>query len=289
MGKITENKQFKKHTINHNIRVILLTLISVVVLSKVLLLFTEERNLFHPDKETSLSPLHIGVEYEDLYFQTEDNETINGWLIPAKGAKITILFCQGNSGNLSDQLRRVKFFHDAGVNLFIFDYRGFGNSSGKPNEIGLYKDARGAYDFLITRKGIEKTKIAVYGKSLGAPIAADLCLHRKLAALILEASFPSLKTYVSDMCTFLPTEWLVSEKFDTLSKVQKIHIPKLFLHGMDDEIIPFPEGRLLYNKAALPKEFVSYPGSHDDDMFVTSDAYRDRLNKFFIDNNITAQ
>ena len=113
-----------------------------------------------------------------------------------------------------------------------------------------------------------------------------MCVHRKLAALILESSFASLKTYVGDIGGFLPTEWLVSEKFDAISRVKRINIPKLFVHGMDDEVVIFAEGREIFNKAIPPKEFISYDGTNDDNLFTTSHAYRDDLNKFFTDNSL---
>jgi fermentation-respiration switch protein FrsA (DUF1100 family) len=187
---------------------------------------------------------------------------------------------------MSSNLVNIAFFNRMGMNVFVFDYRGYGNSTGFPSEQGLYKDVRAAYDFLITRSDIDKDKIVAYGKSLGAPIAADLCLNRKVAALILEGSFPSLRTYVSDLGGFLPLQWLVSEKFNTIARVKWIHIPKLIVHGMDDDVIPFPEGRYLFNEAALPKEFLPYDGGHDDDIFVTSETFRRRLNNFLEKHNV---
>ena len=275
-----------KNCKKNNLKVVLLTLTVVIAILKISILAIEKRNLYQPDKEIDLTPQSIGFTYEDVYFKTEDGQRINGWFIPAKDAKITILYCPGRGGNLSDRLQKIKFFHVSGFNSLAFDYRGFGNSSGKPSEQGLYKDARAAYDFLMSRNDIAKDKIVVYGKSLGGPVAANLCLHRKLAALILEGSFPSLKEYVGDLGGFLPTEWLVSEKFDAISRVKMIKIPKLFVQGMDDEIIDFSEGRLLFNKAASPKEFVTFDGHHDDNLFTVSDAYKDKLNKFLFNNHI---
>ena len=271
----------------HNLKVVILTLILVVLVTKAVIFISEEKNLYIPDKKVTLTPANIELNYEDFYFKTEDEQSLNGWFVPAKGAIVTVLFCAGRSGNLSDTLPHIKLFNRMGLNVFAFDYRGYGNSSGSPGEQGLYKDVRAAYDCLITRKDIDKDKIVVYGKSLGAPVAADLCLTRKVAALILEGGFPSLRTYVSDMGGFLPTEWLVSEKFDTISRVKKIHIPKLIVHGMDDDVVPFSEGRFIFNEAALPKEFLPYDGGHDDDIYVTSNTYKNKLNKFFQHYNIS--
>lgn len=285
-----ENSSARKKTngqLRNMIKVVLLTLLAVIVTVKILVLFGEERNLYIPGDTITLTPKNIGLSYEDLYIKTEDGESLNAWFVPAKDAEITLLYFTGRAGNLSDTVSLIKIFNSMGINVFSFDYRGYGNSSGKPNEKGLYKDGRAAFDYLLTRKDINKDKIVAYGKSLGGPVAADLCLRRKLAGLILEGSLASLRTYVGDMGGFLPTELLVSEKFNTIAKVQKIHIPKLIVHGMDDDVIPFAEGRLIFNKAGLPKEFLPYDGGHDDEVFITSESYKNRLNKFFLDNNLS--
>lgn len=272
--------------IKDNLKVVIITLLALIIVFKFLILFSEEKNLFQPDKGVDLTPKSIGIEYDDVYFNTKDGQLLNGWFVPAKEAKITIIFCSGRGGNLSDRLQKVKFFYDIGLNALFFDYRGYGISSGKPSEAGLYKDAQAAYDYLLTRTDIDKTKVVAYGKSLGGPVASDLCLHRKLAALILEGPLPSLKTYVGEMGGFLPTEWLVSEKFDTISRVKKIKIPKLFVQGMDDEVISFSEGRLVFNAAINPKEFVPFDGHHDENLFTVSDTFRDRLFEFFSEHHI---
>ncbi len=277
----------ERRRLKYNIKIIFFTLLYVVVFAKALILFTEEKNLYLPDKVITSTPRNAGVNYESLYFRTDDRQSLNGWFVPAKDAGITILYCRGRGGNLSDNLPQVKFFHEMGVNFFVFDYRGYGNSSGRPSEKGLYKDAQAAYDYLMTRKDVDKNKMVAYGKSLGGPVAANLCLTRKLAALIVEGSFPSLRTYVGDVGGLLPIRWLVSEKFDAISKMRKIHIPKLIVHGMDDEVITFPEGRLLFNEAALPKEFLPFDGTHDDSLFVTSAVYKNKLNEFFLKYHIS--
>jgi fermentation-respiration switch protein FrsA (DUF1100 family) len=271
----------KKKRIN-KLKAVFFVLLAGIIIFEIVVYIIEEKNLYMPRKEVILIPQSIKIKYEGVYFKTEDGESLNGWFIPAGNAKITVLYCGGRSGNMSDDLDNVKFFREMGFNLFVFDYRGFGNSSGKPSEQGLYKDARAAYDFLVTRKDIDRRKIVGYGKSLGVPVVADLCLHRKLCALILEGSFPSLKAHVQGIGGPLPLQWFVSEKFDAISRLKKVTIPKLFVHGMDDQIINFAEGRLLFNEAAPPKEFIPFDGDHDNNLFATSDAYKDKINEFLL-------
>jgi fermentation-respiration switch protein FrsA (DUF1100 family) len=121
----------------------------------------------------------------------------------------------------------------------------------------------------------------VYGKSLGGAIAADLCLNRKAAALILEGSFASLAKRAQQVYPFLPMQLLVTQKYDTMSKVKNIRIPKLIAHGRQDDVIGFEHGEILFQSAADPKEFLPFAGGHNDDIYITSSAYKAELLKFF--------
>lgn len=273
-------------------RFVTYVLIGIAILFITLLAFSinfiykQEKKLYLPDKAILLTPTAIDIAYEDEYCKTEDGETINAWFIPANGAKTTIIYCHGNEGNIADRLTRINFFHNLGVNLLIFDYRGYGKSSGKPTEEGLYKDTLAVYDYLISRKDIDKDKIIALGVSLGGPVAAELCLKRKVRVLVLESSFVSLAIEAQDLYPFLPIQFLLFEKYDTLAKIKNIHIPKLVVHGLDDEIVLYKHARFLYDAAPPPKTFLQYHGGHSDDVFKLSNTYKDALKKFFHDNNI---
>ena len=191
-----------------------------------------------------------------------------------------MLYCHGNAGNICHRLHKVKFFHEMGVNFFIFDYRGYGKSRGRPGERGLYNDAIAAYDYLLSREDIDKSKIVMYGKSLGGPVAAEVCLKRKVSALILESSFASVVIRAQQIYPFLPMKFLISQKYDALDKIKNIDIPKLIVHGRDDEIIGFNHGQILFAAAGEPKQFLPFEGGHNDDVYVTSDEYREKLEEF---------
>ena len=235
----------------------------------------------------TVNPQSIEILYEDVDFQAEDGQSLSGWFMPAPDAKITVLFCHGRAGNISDYLAKAKFFHEMGMNLMMFDYRGYGRSPGTPSEKGFYRDVRAAYDFLISRNDVDEERIVVFGESLGGAVAADLCLHRNVKALVLESSIVSVPIEARRLYPFLPVQILTSEKFDTLSKIRMIQIPKLFVHGLDDEEIDFSDALQLYYAAASPKEFLPFQGTHDDDIFKISRSYKDALSKFFSENNLS--
>lgn len=265
---------------------ILLNVIFIVIVFKILFIFLEQKSLYHPCKEILETPKNIGIVFEDINFKTADGQLLNGWFIPGKNSEVTIIYCHGNAGNISHRLHKVKFFYEMGVNFFIFDYRGYGKSTGKPTEKSLYKDAQAAYDYLVSRSDVDRNKIVVYGKSLGGPVAADLCVNRQASALILEGSFASVALRAQQLYPFLPMKLLVTQKYDTMNKVKNILIPKLIAHGRQDEVIGFHHGELLFNAATEPKKFLRFEGGHNDDVYVTTVAFREELKRFFRDNGV---
>jgi len=265
---------------------ILLIVIVFVITFKVLFILLEQKGLYHPYKEIPETPKDLGITFEEVNFKAADGLSLNGWFVPAKDSKVTVLYCHGNAGNMYHRLHKVKFFHEMGVNFFIFDYRGYGRSAGKPTEKGLYKDAQAAYDYLVSRSDVNRNKIVVYGKSLGGPVAADLCVNRQASALILEGSFASVALRAQQLYPFLPIKFLVTQKYDTMVKVKNLRIPKLIAHGRQDEVISFHHGEILFAAAAEPKQFLPFDGGHNDDVYVTSSAYKDELLKVLKGNTI---
>ncbi len=263
------------------------TIILVVVAAfSVNISYFQRKLTYNPEKRMYITPQAVGLLYEEAAFNTEDGQTIRGWYVPCPGAKITILSCHGKSGNICDQLSKLKFFHGMGFNFLTFDYRGYGASSGTPSEEGLYKDAQAAYDYLASRPDVNKDMIIVLGESLGGAVATDLCTKRDVRALVLESTFVSLGAQAKDLYPLYPVEHLLTEKFDSASKIQSIHVPKLIVHGTDDEVIPFSHGQDLFEKAPGPKKFIPFRGSHDDNLFKVSNTYRLKLAEFLGENNI---
>lgn len=259
----------------------LLIILLVTIIFKIYFVFLEQRSLYHPYKDIPQTPADLGIKFEEVNFKTVDAKLLNGWFVPAKDAKVTVLYCHGNAGNIYHRLHKVKFFHEMGFNFFIFDYRGYGKSTGTPSQKGLYKDAQAAYDYIISRNDVDKNKIVVYGKSLGGPVAADLCLHRKASALILEGSFASVTLRAQQLYPFLPMKLLITQEYDAMAKVKDMAVPKLIVHGKQDEVISFRHAEILFKAAAEPKQFLPFEGGHNDDVYVTSDDYRQIIEEFF--------
>jgi len=157
--------------------------------------YLETVGVFFPRREMSVDPSAIELPWEDVYFKTKDNVAINGWFFKNPQARSTLIFAHGNAGNMSDRLFKVRFFYNLGLNVFIFDYRGYGKSEGKPSEAGIYLDAQAAYDYLISRADVNMDNIILYGASLGGVVVIDLAVHRKVALLVVESSITNAGGY----------------------------------------------------------------------------------------------
>lgn len=244
----------------------------------VYLRYIESRSLFYPQKEIDYQPKDMGLDFEDVYFQTPDALKLNGWFIPAKNAQWTIIFTHGNAGNISHRIEKVRFFNSLGCNVFILDYRGYGRSQGKPSEKGLYIDAKSGYDYLLSR-GVTPEQLIGYGESIGGAFIIDLAFRNKMRALIIDSSFTNAADMVRHLYKFLPP-WIFASRLDSLSKIKSISIPKLFIHSRNDEIVPYKLGEKLYDMALQPKEFLQIRGGHNSCFFESQDLLKEKVAGF---------
>lgn len=227
--------------------------------------YFERRSIFFPMKEMKCFPPDVGLEYEEICFQAADKVKLNGWLVPCKQARYTLIFCHGNAGNLGHRLEKIKFFHELGLNVFIFDYRGYGKSKGKPSEAGIYRDAQAAYEYLLFCK-VPPERIISYGESIGGAVAIDMASKNKVGALIVGDTMTSAKEMVEEFFIIIP-HWVFSSRFDSLRKIKYVTVPKLMIHSINDEIVPYSLGRRLFEAATSPKEFLKIRGGHNSCFF----------------------
>jgi len=242
--------------------------------------FIQDRMLYFPEHEILITPKDIGIEYEDISFQTKDNIAISGWYIPAEHEKGVLLFCHGNAGNISHRLESINIFHSLDISVLIFDYRGYGKSEGKPSEKGTYLDAEAAWDYLVDIKNKSPEKIILFGRSLGAAIAADIALKKSPAGLIMESSFLSVPEIGKKYYPWVPVKLLSKFDYSTIEKIHVISCPKLIIHSPDDEIVPFEHGKSLFEKALQPKEFLQIKGGHNEGFLISGDLYQEGLKSF---------
>ena len=241
--------------------------------------YIESRSVFFPTKYLEATPEIIHLTFQDVYLKTKDKVNIHGWFIPYDGTTHTILFLHGNAGNISHRLEKIILLRRAKVNIFIVDYRGYGESEGKPTEKGVYLDTQAAYNYLTVDRKINPKDIILYGESLGATAAIDLASNFKVGALILEGAFSSGRDMAKIMYPFLPS-FLFSSKYNSLAKIKEIKEPKLFIHSKSDEIIPFELAKKLFDAAVLPKQFLEIRGSHNDGFIDSEEEYSGGIIEF---------
>ncbi len=226
------------------------------------------------------TPAAIGLEYDDVRFTTLDGVSLHGWFIAAPDAEHVVLHCHGNAGNISHRLDSIRIFRDLGLSVFIFDYRGYGLSYGRPNEEGTYRDAEAAWSYLVEQRGLPSDRIIVHGQSLGAAIAARVAQSRRPAALILESAFASLPDVASHHYWFLPVRWLARFDYATAVYVRDVHAPTLVIHSPDDEISPVEQGREVFRQANEPKVFLEIVGDHNTGFLLSGTRYTHGLRQF---------
>ena len=261
-----------------NIIYILIIIIFLLVYFR----YFEHKSLYFPMKEIEYVPSDVGLSYEDIYLDTDDGVRLNAWLIPAENSRYTLLFCHGNGGNVSHRIEKVLMLNKLGLNIFIFDYRGYGGSNGRPSEQGFYKDARASYNYLVSEKGLSPDEIILYGESLGGAVAVELASKRKVRALITECTLSSAKDVAKVIYPFLPG-FLISSKFDSTGKIKEIIIPKLIIHSQNDEIIPFGQSVRLFEAAPDPKKHLVLIGSHNTCYMDSKDLYTSGIRDFLED------
>jgi len=233
----------------------------------VVLFFNQPNLLYFPDmpsREIEATPADIGLGFEPLTLTTRDDEQLDAWFIPADPARGVVLFCHGNAGNISHRLVSIQLFNELGLSVLIFDYRGYGQSTGKPTEKGTYRDADAAWDYLVEQRGIPAEHVILFGRSLGASIAADLATRQSAAGLILESGFTSVPDVAAKLYPWLPVRWFSRYQYDARKKLANIHSPVLIAHSRDDEIISYSNGERLFEAANEPKQFLQLRGGHND-------------------------
>ena len=200
-------------------------------------------------------------------YRSADSTALSAWIIPAPNADSStkwLLICHGQTGNIGYG-ERPEFYASAratGLNLFAFDYRGFGASSGSPREDGLYEDAVASYRYLVDSLDVPPERIIIFGHSLGSGVAIELAARVPAAALVVEGAYTSIPDRAQEIYPYFPVKLIATQRFASIDKIARVRTPKLLLHSPTDDIIPFAHGQRLFARALEPKKFVTVRGGH---------------------------
>lgn len=249
-----------------------------------LIYLTQDRLIYMPSSNVVGSPANIGLEYEDVALETEDGVQLHGWYLPGpEDDAPVLLFLHGNAGNIGHRLESLEQFHHLGLAVLIIDYRGYGKSQGRPHEEGTYEDARAAWNWLREHLEYEPEEIVLFGRSLGAAVAARLAETKSPAAVILEAAFTSAADLGAEVYPWLPVRALIRHEYDVLGRVGAIAAPVLFAHAREDEIVPFAHAERLLEASGDGAQLMEMDGGHNDAFRATGSRYIDGLREFLED------
>lgn len=263
---------------------ILVTTVALGWLGIVLLMaLFQDRLLFFPTANLSGSPTNIGLRHEEVMMPLDNGERIHGWFIHARaGAPVrgTLIFCHGNAGNISHRLASIRTFVALGLNVLIFDYEGYGRSSGRPTEAALYRDVEAAWKHVVEERSIPADSVVLFGRSLGAAAASWLASRVDCAGLIVESSFTSVPRLARELYPAFVIPALVRNKLENLEYVSSARSPVLVAHSRDDDLIPYHHGKQVFEAAPEPKWFLEMRGGHNDGPERTGKAYFEELERF---------
>ena len=244
----------------------ILTLLLVYVVFITALSLMQKHLMYFPDPTRFVPAEWALKELEPMDVTTKDGLTITSWYHPArKATKFTIVFFQGNAGHLGFRNYKVRPWLDAGYGVLMVGYRGFGNA-GSPSEQGLYNDARAALEEL-NRRGVPDKAIVLYGESMGTGVATQMATEHEAAALILESPYTSVPDVGADRYPLVPVHWLLQDVYDSLDKIQDVHMPLLLLHGELDQVVPIKFGKKLFEAANEPKQAEYVPDAGHNNVY----------------------
>jgi fermentation-respiration switch protein FrsA (DUF1100 family) len=255
------------------------------LVASALMFLMQERLLYLPSiggRALVTTPAQIGLAWDEVEFTTADGVDLHGWFIPAEDNLGTIIIHHGNAGNISHRLDTLRIFNEVGLNSFIFDYRGYGRSDGRPTEQGTYLDAEAAWEYVTQTRGIPAGEVVLFGRSLGAAIAARQATRTPPGALILESAFTSVPALAAEIYPIFPVRTLARLDYDTQDYLAQLdpRVPVLVVHSPEDEIIPYSHGEALLAAAGERGTHLQLRGDHNTGFLHSGGLYRDGLGEF---------
>jgi uncharacterized protein len=225
----------------------------------------ESRLAFFPLRGEQRTPQALGIAFSAFTLETADGEQLRAWHLPRESPRARIVYFHGNGGNLSLWCDVLAGLWQQGFDLVAVDYRGYGVSSGRPSEEGLYQDVDATLALVHERLPRLDVPLLYWGRSLGTPMAAYAASRRPPDGVVLESGFPTMRSILETNPIMWVLSWLSSYRFPTADWMATVHAPVLVLHGDADGVIPYRLGKRLYDRLSEPKRFVTLPGvDHND-------------------------
>jgi uncharacterized protein len=236
--------------------------------------------IFHPEPGVWRTPGALGIDASDVWLVAEDGVRLHAYWLESPGATRALLYLHGNAGNASQRLPIANALRELGTHVLLLDYRGYGQSEGRPDEKGVQADARAALAHLTGAQRTPAERVVLFGSSLGGAIAVELACGQPLGGVILESTFSSLSDVARGVVPVLGP-LLAYGQFDSRARIGQVRAPLQFFHGDRDEIVPLVLGRALFDAAPQPKQFeVLYGAGHNDTFEFGGRAYLAQVQAF---------
>ena len=257
--------------------------LGVVIGATLFLVIFEKHFIYYPAAAVDLTPKALGLPFDEVLIDVEPGVKIHGWFIKAatEPSVATVLFSHGNAGNIADRIDRVQSLRSLGLDFLLYDYRGYGKSTGDTDEEGTYRDGRAAYDYLVKSRQIDPGHIVLMGESLGCAVSIQVALERKAAGLVIEAPFASIAHMANAVYPFLPLGSFIRTRYENVKKIPQLKMPLMVIQGTKDEVIPVAQGRMVFDAAPEPKRYLAIEGAHHNDVYlIGGEGYRRALGEF---------
>jgi hypothetical protein len=241
----------------------------------------ERAEMFKPTREHALTPSDVGLPPPREMFIDSGGAKLYSWFFQTSPSATTLLYVHGNAGNMADRLRVIKGYLSLGLNVFIYDPRGYGKSEGVATPDNFIRDALSAYSHLVDKSGVHPSQIVVLGQSLGGIAALRLVNGVKCRGLILEGAFASVRWLARDRFPNLPVWVFVLPRLDNEREIRKLSVPVLLISGALDDTIPPRHSKLLFESAPEPRELLVVDGAAHSDMYsVAPELYYGAIGRF---------
>lgn len=247
----------------------------------------ETRLLFQAGRTLSASRPD---SFEEIDIPRADGARQFAWIMeePAGSDAPWVLFLHGNAATIATKVNIAHYteLRRLGLNVMAPEYRGFGGLDGTPTEAALGADARAAYEYLRRSRKVPPSRLVIYGWSLGSAVAVTLASEVDAAGLILEGAPASLVNIGEQKYPFFPIRLIMRNQFESISRIDRVRAPKLFLHSPEDAVIPISEGRRLFNAAQGDKTFVEVHGGHVNPTTVDTEHFYGAIRTFLAAHNL---
>jgi len=252
---------------NKALKTVIFSIIYLYIGMAALLYFQQRSLMYFPGGEREDIATFDIPQPKTIPVQSEPGITFNAWYWPAEAEMATIVFFHGNGQAYPYWINKLMLYHNEGYGIFFTDYRGYGGVNGKPSEKGIYTDARAHLRALMQATGLKPENLVYLGESLGTGVATQMATEFPPQAIIYESAYSGTNDIAKGRYWMFPIDLLMKDKYRSIDKIKSLTMPKLFIHGKQDAVIPIRYARKLFQTAPEPKQMVELNNAGHNNLY----------------------